>query len=105
MLKMFKHVCTYMRWTKVVDDGGTVDAVSGLKYIRIMNLNTVDNGNMIDVLHTQLKGLDLTYDTFTYKSILLPNIPGLYAVILGFLTRLETSSLSDVLCCMTNPPN
>ncbi|XP_046356144.2 uncharacterized protein LOC124135035 isoform X2 [Haliotis rufescens] len=70
-------------WTDPLPHGGKADAVSGLKHIKIQILNTVQNGNMIDVLHTPLKGLDLTYNTFVLdKSIHLPNKHGLYAVIL-----------------------
>ncbi|XP_067670383.1 uncharacterized protein [Haliotis asinina] len=70
-------------WTDPVPSGGKPDSASGLQYMKLRILKTVNKGNVIDVLQTPLKGLDLTFKTFTLdKSFHLPNTYGLYAVIL-----------------------
>ncbi|XP_071093296.1 uncharacterized protein [Haliotis cracherodii] len=75
-------------WTDPIPTGGKSDTASGLKYIKLQVLKTTNKQNMIDVLHTPLKGLDLTYNTSVLdKSINLPSAYGLYAVILEVLDK------------------
>ncbi|XP_046569973.1 uncharacterized protein LOC124278290 [Haliotis rubra] len=71
-------------WTDPVPTGGKADAASGLKYTKIQVLETEHKGNVIDVIYTPLKGLDLKYDNRFELDIPihLPNKYGLYAVIL-----------------------
>ncbi|XP_046356064.2 uncharacterized protein LOC124134978 [Haliotis rufescens] len=77
------HVKTF-GWSDPVPKGGKTDAASGLKYTKIKVLKTEHKGNVIDVIHTPLKGLDLKYDNKFQLDIPihLPNANGLYAVIL-----------------------